>query len=70
LTIALGAKSTASRAAASTSTDQTLAQMDLQEELLAAQAEIELLRAQLAARTPRDTSPSNAGLVAVLETLA
>jgi len=66
----LGAKSTASRAAASTSTDQTLAQTDLQEELSAAQAEIELLRAQLAARTLRDTSPSNAGLVAVLETLA
>jgi len=68
--MAPGAKSTASRAAASTSTDQTLAQTDLQEELLAAQAEIELLRAQLAARTLRDTSPSNAGLVAVLETLA
>ena len=68
--MAPGAKSTASRAAASTSTDQTLAQTDLQEELSAAQAEIELLRAQLAARTPRDTSPSNAGLVAVLETLA
>jgi len=39
----LGAKSTASRAAASTSTNQTLAQTDLQEELLAVQAEIELL---------------------------
>ena len=44
--------------------------MDLQEELLAAQAEIELLRAQLAARTLRDTLPSNVGLVAVLEILA
>ena len=68
--MALGAKSTASRAAASTSTNQTLAQTDLQEELLAVQAEIELLRAQLAARTPRNTSPSNIGLVAVLKTLA
>jgi len=66
----LGAKLTASRAAASTFTNQTLAQMDLQEELLAAQAEIELLWAQLAARTPRDTLLSNIGLVAVFKTLA
>jgi len=44
--------------------------MDLQEELLAAQAEIELLQAQLAARTLRDTLPSNIRLVTVLKTLA
>jgi hypothetical protein len=63
-------KSTAGRAAASASTDQTIPQTDLQEELLAAQAEIEALRAQLADRSSRDSSPSNSGLVTVLEMLA
>jgi len=47
--MAPAAKSTASKAAASTSTERTLAQIDLQEELSAAQAEIEMLRALLAA---------------------
>jgi hypothetical protein len=62
-------KSTASRAA-SASTDQTLHQTDLQEELSAAQAEIEELRARLADRSSRDSSPSNSGLITVLEALA
>ena len=42
----------------------------MQEELLAAQAEIEALRAQLAAWTPQDHFLSDSELVTVLEALS
>ena len=61
-------KSTTGRAAASQSTDATM-NNSLQEELTAAQAEIELLRSQLAARHERDSSPIQPGLTTVLEAL-
>ena len=67
--MAPNARTGASRAAASQSTDQTLPPPDLQEELSNAQAEIETLRAQLAAQTPLDRSPDREGLVTVLESL-
>ena len=62
-------KTTASRAAASTSSEETMNQPEFREELLAAQAEIRELRAQLEAHTPRDPSPSNRDFATVLEAL-
>ena len=64
------AKSTTGRTPASSATEPT--QGDLQEELLVAQAEIEMLRAQLrlAGQTPQDPSQGSPELVTVLEALA
>jgi uncharacterized small protein (DUF1192 family) len=59
-----------SKAATSSSTDQTLNPTELQEELLAAQAEIETLRAQLADRSSGASSLDAHGLATVLVALA
>ena len=59
-----------SKAATSSSTDQTLNPTELQEELLAAQAEIETLRAQLADRSLGALSLDAHRLVTVLAVLA
>ena len=52
------------------SSDETLNQPEFQKELLAAQAEIRDLQAQLEAYTLKDPSLSNRDLATVLEALA
>jgi len=59
-----------SKAATSSSTDQTLNLTELQEELLATQAEIETLRAQLADHSSGALSLDAHGLATVLVALA